>query len=73
MKIGGSKLDTAAKFFNLPVQKTPLDGQIWQAAAAGDKKAMDQIQTHCEHDVMVLRGAQRVVEVSGSYGIEGAV
>lgn len=55
MKIGGSKLDTAAKFFNLPIQKTPLDGQVWQKAAAGDRKAMDLIQTHCEHDVLVLR------------------
>lgn len=55
MKIGGSKLDTAAKYFKLPVQKTPLDGECWQRAGAGDKKAMDQIQQHCEHDVLVLR------------------
>lgn len=56
MKIGGSKLDTAAKFFQLADQKTPLDGLVWQRAATGDKKALGQIVEHCESDVLVLRG-----------------
>lgn len=55
LKVGGRKLDTIAKFFNAPNQKTPLDGETWQRAAAGDKKAMNQIAEHCEYDVLVLR------------------
>jgi uncharacterized protein YprB with RNaseH-like and TPR domain len=57
MKIGGRRLDTAAKFFDLETQKTPLDGTTWQRAATGDKKSMDLIQKHCEHDTMALRDA----------------
>jgi uncharacterized protein YprB with RNaseH-like and TPR domain len=55
MKVGGRRLDTIAKFFAVENQKTPLDGLAWQRAAAGDKKAMDQIVEHCEADVLVLR------------------
>lgn len=55
MKIGGKKLDTAAKYFQVNHQKTSLDGQIWQLASVGDKKAMDSVVEHCEADVMVLR------------------
>src|SRR5207253_9194144 len=54
MKIGGRRLDTAAKFFDLENQKTPLNGEVWQRAAAGDKKAMDQIVIHGEGDVVAL-------------------
>jgi uncharacterized protein YprB with RNaseH-like and TPR domain len=54
-KIGGSKLDTAAKFFRVENEKTPLDGRLWQLAAAGDSKAMNEIVGHCEADVLVLR------------------
>jgi uncharacterized protein YprB with RNaseH-like and TPR domain len=55
MKIGGRKLDTVAKFFKSPNQKTPLDGLTWQRAATGDKGAMDSVVEHCEFDVLVLR------------------
>jgi uncharacterized protein YprB with RNaseH-like and TPR domain len=55
LKIGGRKLDTVARFFKTPSQKTPLDGAIWQDAAAGEKQAMDQIAEHCEYDTLVLR------------------
>jgi uncharacterized protein YprB with RNaseH-like and TPR domain len=55
MKIGGKKLDTVAKFFGCENQKTDLDGEAWQLAAVGDKKAMDQVVEHCEADVLVLR------------------
>ena len=55
MKIGGRRLDTAAKFFKASNQKTPLDGEIWQLAGVGDKDAMDSVVTHCEADVLVLR------------------
>lgn len=55
MKIGGRKLDTVAKFFQCENQKTGLDGETWQLAAAGNTDAMDSIVEHCEADVLVLR------------------
>ena len=55
MKIGSKKLDNVAKFFNLPNQKTPLDGKTWQRAAAGDRAAMTLVVEHCEADTLVLR------------------
>lgn len=55
LRIGGSSLKRVSEFFKLPNQKTPLDGPTWQRAAAGDKKALDEIVEHCEYDVLVLR------------------
>lgn len=55
MKVGGRKLDTYAKFFDAPNQKTGLNGDTWQLAAAGDKHAMSEVVEHCEADVLVLR------------------
>lgn len=57
MKIGSRKLDNVAKYFKLPVQKTPLDWETWQHAGTGDKEAMKYVVKHCEHDVLVLREA----------------
>lgn len=54
-KIGGRRLDTVAKFFACENQKTPLDGETWQLAGAGDRDAMDLVVEHCEADVLVLR------------------
>src|SRR3990167_7411065 len=54
LKIGSKKLDNVAKFFNLPNQKTPLDGKIWQLAATGDRAAMNLVVEHCEADTLVL-------------------
>ncbi len=55
MKVGGRRLDTVAKFFKAPNQKTSLDGEIWQLAGTGDKKSMNSVVEHCEFDVLVLR------------------
>jgi uncharacterized protein YprB with RNaseH-like and TPR domain len=55
MKVGGRKLDTIAKFFESPNQKTGLNGEAWQLAGSGDKKAMNLVVEHCEFDVLVLR------------------
>lgn len=57
MKIGSKKLDNVAKYFCLPSQKTPISWDDWQRAGAGDKKAMEEVVTHCEFDVKVLREA----------------
>jgi uncharacterized protein YprB with RNaseH-like and TPR domain len=55
MKLGSRRLDNVARYFQSPHQKTSLDGDIWQLAATGDKKAMGYIVEHCEADVEVLR------------------
>lgn len=55
MRIGSSKLDNVSKFFKGEELKTDLDGETWQLAAAGDTTAMDDVVTHCEADIKVLR------------------
>jgi len=55
VKLYSSRLDAVAKTLELPVQKTDLDPGIWVAARRLDKKAMDYVVKHCEHDVLVLR------------------
>lgn len=55
MRIGGRKLDTVAKFFEVDNEKTSLDGETWQLAAAGDVDSMDAVVEHCEQDVIVLK------------------
>jgi uncharacterized protein YprB with RNaseH-like and TPR domain len=55
LKIGGRRLATVSKFFGTDNSKTPLDGETWQLAAAGEKDAMDLVVEHCEADVLVLR------------------
>lgn len=59
MKIGGKALDKVAKYFACENQKTPLSGETWQLAAAGDKAALGYIVGHCEADVEVLREVAR--------------
>lgn len=55
MKIGGRSLKTVSGFFDVKHRKTPLDGETWQLAGAGDKAALDMVVDHCEADVLVLR------------------
>lgn len=55
MKVGGAKLDTIAHFMDTKHQKTMIDGDLWNLALSGDRKAMDEIVVHCEADVEVLR------------------
>lgn len=60
-KIGGRSLDRVSRFLECRYEKTPLDGDVWQLAATGDKSSLDKIQEHCEADVDVLREvAQRL-------------
>lgn len=54
-RIGSSKLDNVSRFFRTSEQKTPLDWDTWNLAAMGDQKALDEVQTHCDQDVLVLR------------------
>lgn len=59
MKIGSKKLDNVAKYFDLPVQKTPISWDEWQRAGAGVPGSLDTVVTHCEHDVRVLGEAYK--------------
>lgn len=56
------RLDAVAKTFRLDAQKTPLDPDIWQDAAEGEKEAMDYVVEHCEADVLVLRHAFHILK-----------
>lgn len=55
LRTGSSKLDNVAKFFRVAHEKTPLDGNTWQLAAAQDVHALNRVVEHCEADVLVLR------------------
>lgn len=57
LRIGSKKLDLVQKYYGFPEEKTPITWEDWQNAAAGDKKAMNQVVRHCEADVLVLRAA----------------
>jgi uncharacterized protein YprB with RNaseH-like and TPR domain len=55
IRAGGKRLDNVAKFFGCANEKTPLTPEVWSRAAAGDKAAINDVVTHCEADVRVLR------------------
>lgn len=55
VRVGGAKLDTIAHFMNAKHEKTMLEGDTWNLALSGDRKAMDEVVHHCEEDVEVLR------------------
>lgn len=52
MRLPGKRLDVVSKFFKVPNLKTPLTPEVWAEAAAGDKKALDEVVAHCEADVL---------------------
>ena len=54
MKLHSNRLDTVAKFLQVPDSKTPLDFNVWVKASFGDKKALQYILTHNIQDVKVL-------------------
>lgn len=55
MKIGSSRLETVAKFFSSPHQKTPLTPKVWAEAGEGSREAFDLIVEHNEYDALVTR------------------
>lgn len=57
MRIGSSKLVNVQKFLGLDEAKTDISWEDWQRAGMGDEKAMEEVVTHCEQDVKVLREA----------------
>ncbi len=57
MRVGSRKLVNVQKFLGLQESKTELNWETWQRAATGNKKAMNEVVTHCEADVEVLAEA----------------
>lgn len=55
LRLGGRSLANVSKFFKTASNKTPLTGEIWAEAAAGEKDAMDLVVEHNVADVEVLR------------------
>jgi uncharacterized protein YprB with RNaseH-like and TPR domain len=55
IRAGGSKLESIARFFNVEHMKTALTAETWSNAAAGDRKALDEVVTHCIADVQTTR------------------
>lgn len=54
LKFHSNRLDAILRSLGCPYHKTPLDGNAWIDASAGDKKALRYIVEHCYYDVLVL-------------------
>lgn len=54
LRTRGKSLDKVAKMLKTKHQKSPVDGQIWVWAVAGDEASLRYIETHCKADVLVL-------------------
>lgn len=54
LKFHSNRLDAILKSLGCPYEKTPLNGNIWVDASAGDRNALKYIVKHCYWDVMVL-------------------
>lgn len=50
-KLHSNRLEAACTFFDIPSKGHRLTPQVWQAAAAGDQKALDFIMAHNVEDV----------------------
>jgi uncharacterized protein YprB with RNaseH-like and TPR domain len=54
LALSSNRLANVETFFNLPESKTPLEPEIWQRAAFGDRQALRYIHEHNVADVKVL-------------------
>jgi uncharacterized protein YprB with RNaseH-like and TPR domain len=54
MRLSSNSLERVIEYLGTETQKTPLIGDLWIRAMAGDTKALDQIQIHNERDVESL-------------------
>lgn len=55
MRIGSRKLVNVQKFLKVPNAKTEISWDDWAKAAAGDDEALEEVMSHCDADVLVLR------------------
>lgn len=55
LRLGRNTLAALIDYLQIPVKKTPIELHKWiKASHDGDKKCMDLISVHCEHDVITL-------------------
>ena len=55
LRLGRNSLAALIDYLEIPVKKTPIELNKWlKAALNGDRKCMDLICTHCEHDILTL-------------------
>lgn len=55
LRLGRNTLAALIDYLQIPVKKTPIELHKWiKASHDGDKKCMDLISIHCEHDIITL-------------------
>lgn len=55
LRLGRNTLAALIDYLQIPIKKTPIELHKWiKASHDGDKKCMDLISVHCEHDVITL-------------------
>lgn len=54
LKLNSNRLDTISKFLEVKYEKTPVTGNHWVKAMAGNKKSLKYIIQHNKYDVLVL-------------------
>lgn len=54
-RIGRKSLQSVSEYFEVANQKTPLKVRQWDGAMAGKPENYENIVTHCDADVLVLR------------------
>jgi uncharacterized protein YprB with RNaseH-like and TPR domain len=55
LRLGRNTLAALIDYLQIPVKKTPIELHKWiKASHDGDRKCMDLISVHCEHDVITL-------------------
>lgn len=62
LKFHSNRLEAILKALGCPYSKTPLDGNIWIDASAGDRKALKYVVTHCKMDVLVLEWVYNTIK-----------
>ncbi len=67
--ISRRRLDTVSRFLSTEAKKTPVDGETWKRAQAGDADAIKYVIAHCRADVLVLEQVYtRLFPVVHRYG-----
>jgi uncharacterized protein YprB with RNaseH-like and TPR domain len=55
LRLGRNSLDQLLDYFEIPNKKSHVSGRVWvRASLNGDRKALDEIVSHCEEDVKAL-------------------
>lgn len=54
LKFHSNRLDAIIGALNCPIKKTPVLGDAWLKAMAGNKNAITYVADHCEADVLAL-------------------